>query len=82
LLITKTSVAHGLYRNKLAHTLLEEKVLYRTLKGSKALRTWNPLNAMRVNDHKIQNMGVKKMQLINITRRVTFQFFSSKNQHD
>jgi len=30
--ITKTSVAHGLYRNKLAQTLLEEKVLYRTLK--------------------------------------------------
>jgi len=25
-----------------AHTLLEEKVLYRTLKGSKALRIWNP----------------------------------------
>jgi len=23
-------------------TLLEEKVLYRTLKGSKALRIWNP----------------------------------------
>jgi len=40
---------------------------------------------MHVNDHKIQDMGVRKynfMLLINITRRVPFQFFSSKNQHD
>jgi len=43
---------------------------------------------MHVNDHTIQNMGVRKciylyifMQLINITRRVPFQVFSSKNQH-
>jgi len=40
-----------------------------------------------VNDQKIQDMGVRKciyhyMLLINITQRVPFQFFSSKNQHD
>jgi len=44
---------------------------------------------MHVNDHKIQDMGVRKfiylyhfMQLINITQRVPFQLFSSKNQQD
>jgi len=38
---------------------------------------------MHVNDLKIQDMGVRKcIYLINITRRVPFQFYSSINQHD
>jgi len=45
---------------------------------------------MDVNDHKIQDMGVRKCRYfyhfmyfnINITWRVPFQFFSSKNHHD
>jgi len=42
---------------------------------------------MHVNDHKIQYMAVINVylyhfMLINIIRRVPFQFFSSKNQHD
>jgi len=43
---------------------------------------------MHVNDHKIQDIEVRKciylyhfMLFMNITRRVQF-FFSSKNQHD
>jgi len=45
---------------------------------------------MHVNDHKIQDMWLENvengfyhfMKLINVTRRMTLQFFSSKNQHD
>jgi len=31
-----------MHTHSFALSLLEEKVLYRTLKGSKALRIWNP----------------------------------------
>jgi len=42
LLVFKSELIAFLTSKQFYHTLLEEMVLYRTLKGSKGLRIWNP----------------------------------------
>jgi len=50
-----------IYAHICPFTLRRKGSIYnRTLKGSKALRIWNPKNSMHVNDHQIRDMVIIK----------------------